>query len=183
MVVTLGLVACNKDDAALDNVAPMQKSPMQEEMIPIAKLTDKGDIELLFLQRDVQEFFNREFPDVKLVFVEVYDENKNGKDAGVLFQVYYEKEKVAVTLINLSAILNDGVYFVSQKSMLSAKTPCCTTNNEQCALAMTCKPKTDKCGNWSCPSCSNGGSCTKCNSNNTLAQVSTLCRALDYAVR
>jgi len=183
MVVTLGLVACNKDDAVLDNAAPKQKVLKQEEMIPVAKLTDKNEIELLFLQRDVQEFFNRENPDEKLVFVEVQDDNKDGKNAGLLYRIYNANEKVTETSISFVVILEKGVYYAPVTTLqyaggASGLTISCTTSD--CSYEVYgCIPYLGT----SCTPCDNGGKCTKTTSDSFSYRLTALVRALNYAVR
>ena len=184
MVVTLGLVACNKDDAALDNAAPKQKVLMQEEMIPIAKLNDKGEIELLFLQRDVQEFFYKENPDEKLVFVEVQDDNKDGENAGLLYRIFNEKNEVMKTSISMVVTLEKGVYYVPlattlQNSSISFSFSCATSDPTCMKTTSACRPE-KKGDRYYCTDCPNNATCKASASPNN--QLTQLVRAIDYAV-
>jgi len=154
MVVTLGLVACNKDDAVLDNAAPKQKVLKQEEMIPIAKLNDKGEIELLFLQRNVQEFFNKEFPDVELLYVEVYDEKITDEESEVALRYkiqYKEKDKIIrASSIEFSIFKEMGIYYapviISQNTRATGTFTCSGTCTDGC-------DPLKKDGVWVCTTC------------------------------
>jgi len=176
----IGMVACNKSsDTALNN-PPIQKVTAEPaiEKIPIAKLTDKG-IELLFLQRDVQECFAKENPGETLVFVEVQDDNKDGKDAGLLYRIYNEKEKVAETSISFVVTLEKGIYYAPTATSLQnaggvGATITCTT--DECASEQYgCWPDGGR-----CTPCLNGGKCTKTVSSD-LTHLTQLVNAVNYA--
>jgi len=183
MVVTLGLVACNKNEMVLDNNTPIQKTQMQEEMIPIAKLNDKNEIELLFLQRDAQEFFAKENPDEKLIFVEVQDDNKDGKNAVLLYRIFNEKEEVTETSISFIVTLEDGIYYAPSATTLQTTTTTkttvtCSTSSIVCQKEPgACQPK-----GLECTRCPGSITCTRGITNTTTTRVVEVVKSVAYAV-
>ncbi|MDR3287774.1 MAG: hypothetical protein LBT27_10085 [Prevotellaceae bacterium] len=181
-VAALGLSSCQKTSDMEDKLF-VQKAPQQEEKIPIAKVTESGDIELLFYQKDVQEAFNKENSDLKLGFVEVQDDSKTGKNAGLLFQLYDEKNGVKETSVSQILTFDDGVYYAPPATSLqnagggySATSITCSTN---CSWEKGCVPK--KSGNtWICSESS--CSCTKSITTSTDFRVANLVSAINCAV-
>ncbi|MDR1199088.1 MAG: hypothetical protein LBK94_08795 [Prevotellaceae bacterium] len=175
-VVGIVINGCKKKDTIVNDIQPTQKIAMQDEMIPIAKLTDKNEIKHLFLQKDVQEFFSKENPDAKLVFVEVINNEKKGNEAGLLYRIYYGKRNVTETSLTLTLILQNNIYYYlpSGGGSGSGWTTSCTTKD--CASESDgCVPKMG----GGCTPCKNGGDCTRTTSN--VASIA-LTNAIHYAV-
>jgi len=182
-IAAISLVACNKSsDTALNN-PPIQKADVAPtiEKTSIARLTDKNEIELLFLQKDAQEFFAKENPGETLVFVEVQDDNKDGKDAGLLYRIFNENEKVAETSISFVVTLEKGIYYVPTATTLQyatefgAKSVKCSTTNEMCLYEGGCVPTKD----GKCKPCPKHGTCTQ--KGGSLTELESAINALAYA--
>ena len=148
---------CKKEDTMENNnILLVQNTKMQSEMIPIAKLTDKKEIEHLFLQKDVQKFFSEERTEEKLIFVEIIDNKELYDEAGLLFRVYNEKTNVSETTISFVLTLKDDVYYLVNNDLEKSKGLTCTTS--ECAHEVSgCVPR----GTSYCSKCDNGGKCTK----------------------
>jgi len=182
--------ACNKSD--VDNVLPIEEATMQSKaaaiqtkMIPIAKLTEKNEIEPLFLQKDVQAFFSKENPEGKLVFVEVVDDKKFGNEPGLLYRIYYANNKTVETSIYFVLTSKERVYYISASSLGGRKITCTTSDCSD--EPQGCVPDSDT----SCTKCSKIlHKCTKTVESEVLADanmaltrtVSNLRDALRYAV-
>jgi len=148
---------------------------MQSEGIPIAKLTDKNKIEHLFFQKDVQEFFAKENPNAKLVFMEVIDD---GKNAGLLYRIYYRESRIAETsIIPVITLIGDTYYYVPPGGGGSVAKTTCTTSD--CASSGGCTPAI-----WTakCEPCDNGGTCTRTTGYASRGSLSELTDAIQYAV-
>jgi hypothetical protein len=179
-VVGIMINGCKRKNAIVNDIPPIQKVTEQDDMIPIAQLTDENEIKHLFLEKDVQEFFSKENPDAKLVFVEVIDDEKNGDKTGLLYRIYYGKSNITETSLTLALTLKDGVYYYlqggdgTQGGSGSGWTTSCTTEysaNESDG----CVPKVF----GVCTPCENGGDCTKTVST---ATSKALTNAMRYAV-
>ena len=169
--------ACNKNDME-NSLQPLQTTTMQNKMIPIAKLTDKNEIEHLFLQKDVQEFFSKENPNAKLVFMEVMDEEKNGKEVGLLYRIYYGESNITATSLTLVLTLEGGVYYyVPIGGGGYAVTTTCTTT--ECSSTTGCQPQS----NNTCSTCPwPGAKCTRTTSSVRGSDLTELTDAIQYAV-
>ena len=120
-IAALAFSACTRDTnidnsqevSALDSFTT--RSDAVEGYIPIATVSQKGKIELLFLQKDVQSAFIKENHDRQLVFAEVRDD---GKELGLLYRIYNKTTKVMETSISYVIILKDGVYYTPSTSLI-----------------------------------------------------------------
>jgi len=171
--------ACNKSDTT-DESQPIQKTTSQSKMIPIAKLTDRNEIEHLFLQKDIQEFFSKENSKEKLVFIEIIDNEKNGREAGLLYRIYNKESNVTETTMIAVLTLEEGIYYYVPPGGggdIIARSTSCTTSD--------CSSESDGCvpSHWTsaCTPCNNGGKCTRTTSSVTQA-MPTLTDAIQYAV-
>ena len=90
-------------------VAFCNENVVLSDMFPIARLTNANEIEHLFLQRDVQEYFASKNPNATLVFVEVTEDGTNGQ-VGLLFRVYYEENNAVETSFSLVLNLVGNTY-------------------------------------------------------------------------
>jgi len=182
LIASIGFIACNKGYFEFSNNPPMQEETHTftkdvVNMIPIAKLTDKYEIELLFLQKDAQEYFNKVNPEKTLVFVEVVDDEEYEDEPGLLYRIYDESDKFSETSLVFALILNEGVYYFSS-DLLNSRGISCTTSD--CSTEVKgCIPK----GTSSCTPCKNGGKCTKTVSKPFLPTrtITVLTSALLYA--
>ena len=156
MIVAIAFIfaSCEKENPIMNDIKPIQKG----EMVPIAKLTENNEIVHLFLQKDAQEFFSKESSAVygssskntsntRLVFVEVKDNNKNDKEAELLYRIYNDETKVVETSISTVLTLENGIYY-AQVGGGAGTTLSCTTSNRDCTqeangcvpYGITCKP-------------------------------------------
>ncbi|MDR0363540.1 MAG: hypothetical protein LBH92_00730 [Bacteroidales bacterium] len=166
--------ACNKND-----LQSIQKTT-QNKMIPIAKLTDKNEIEHLFLQKDAQEIFSKENPNAKLVFIEVVDYEKDGSTAGLLYRIYYEESNVSETsIISVITLIGDTYYYAVPGGGISIPKVICTTTD--CSDSSTgCQPQSD----GSCSKCDllGLGKCTRTSTSVTSKSLSGLTNAIQDIV-
>ncbi|MDR2980119.1 MAG: hypothetical protein LBV02_06750 [Bacteroidales bacterium] len=158
------IFSCQKDESntLLNDI---QSIPKNEKMA-IARLTENNEIVHLFLQKDVQEFFSKEssavygsssknISNASLVFVEVKDDNKNDKDAELLYRIYNDESKVTETSISTVLTLEDGIYYAQVGR--GAQTVSCTTSNSACTQEVNgCVPY-----GTLCTKCASGGICTR----------------------
>jgi len=131
--------------------------PEQNGMIPIAKLTGNGDIELLFLQNDVQnimqQLFDKANPDLKLVFVDVEVQNPKTNEAGLLFQISNEREGVRETTIVMALTLEKGIYYLPKDyDITRAGNSMSGTCASHCQQGGSCELKQMGLNLWSCTS-------------------------------
>jgi len=165
-VAILGLISCNKEMTfnGDDSTSQMRAPGMQkEEMIPVAQLTGKGAVELLFLQSDVQnimqKLFDKTNPDLKLVFVDVEIQNPKTNEAGLLFQISNAKKGVRETTIVMALTLDAGIYYLPKEydgTRSDSRAIACYTNcskpSESGSFASGCKPTETYAGSnvWFC---------------------------------
>jgi hypothetical protein len=179
IAAVVSITGCNKnEEETLNNGMPL-KSTIQSEMIPIAKLTEEGEIEHLFLQKDLQESYSKSNPDAELVFMEVMDYDKNGKEVGLLYRIYHPKSRVAETTLIMAITLEENIYYFVPGGV--GITTTCTTSD--CSGSSTgCQPQSDNSCS-SCPWLTGGGKCTRSTSSNSLkGGMNGLTDAIQYAV-
>ncbi|MDR0829067.1 MAG: hypothetical protein LBN95_03020 [Prevotellaceae bacterium] len=175
-VAVFGLLACQKTEVVDNNLPQKQKTPQQEEKIPIAKVTESGDIELLFLQKDVKDAFEKEMPDLQLVFVDI-------KDQGLLYKIYDKLQGVREISISHILTFDGGVCYAPSANTFqyagggsSSWTITCTTSDKDCAAGQfECFPN-----GTACTQCLNGATCTKSISDSSL-RIVNLVKAINVA--
>jgi hypothetical protein len=147
--VAVSMVACNKADLILENQL-RHNMPSNENNIPIATVDANGNVHLLFLQKDVQEAFQKEFPNLQLVFAEVKD---NDNKAGLLYQIYDITNNVKETSFSVVFIFKDGVYYAPTTNFQYAGegsyfgwTITCSTSDPECSKTVeACFPVSTYC--------------------------------------
>jgi len=196
--------ACEKENTILNDIPPTQIS----EKIAIAKLTKNNKIVHLFLQKDVQEFFSKEnfdlhgissksTSDAELVFIEVIDNEKNGKEVGLLTRIYYGESNIIETTIISSVLTLEGdVYYyapprdgndskatdATSKTIVggTASAVSCTTSDPKCVSDRNgCQPRILL---GTCTACTNGGTCTRTTTSVSASTMQPLTNAIQYAV-
>ena len=181
-IAALAFSACTRDTnidnsqevSALDSFTT--RSDAVEGYIPIATVSQKGKIELLFLQKDVQSAFIKENHDRQLVFAEVRDD---GKELGLLYRIYNKATKATATSICYAVILKEGVYYAPSTSLLrkgsvmdSRTVTCKTTECSQDPVG--CIPK-----ETTCTRCSNYRTCEKTVTSDITDELTHIIRAIE----
>ena len=183
-IATLASFACTRFDTSIDN--PQETNALNplttradavEGYIPIATLGQKGEIELLFLQKDIQAAFNKENPNQQLVFAEVRDD---GKELGLLYRIYNKPTKETTTSICYAVILKDGVYYVPSTILISE-------GGVRAIVLITCttsecsqEPKGCMPNGGACTACDNKGKCEKSVTASLTTDFISLTRAIEY---
>jgi len=133
LTFTVFFIGCNKEETT----EPMVQ---ENEMIPIAKITAQNDIQHLFLQRDMKEFF-LDIQEGELVFMEVIDSNKNGEEAGLLYRIYNREQGVTTTTLMTSVLsLKGNIYYYDPIETRTTTVSCTTKDCDQpsgCAPTMS----------------------------------------------
>ena len=183
LIFAFFITGCKKEETILNDTKSIQQMIMQNEMIemiPIAKLSEENEIVHLFLQKDVQDFFAKENPNQMLVFVEVMDFEKNGKEAGLLYRIYNRGGNITETSMSfLGLVLKEDIYYlpIGTRAPVGFTTTCTTSD---CASETKgCMPNYYNC---SCSPCANGGKCTRSTSNLRTATLTNLTEAIIYAI-
>jgi len=180
--VAILIVACNKNE--VENILPTkQKISANDKDLPIAKINDKGEIELLFLQKDVQEIFNKEFPNLELLYIEIYDEKPlyEKSEVALAFQIQDNEKKVRETSIQFSIYKEKNVYYAPATNLsYSGGLSVTLTCTSYCEGERGCYPEQSG-GKWRCtPSTCN--SCIKTESSMSIYNLTQFVRlaALNY---
>ena len=195
LVVVFIFASCEKENTTLNDIPSVPKGGK----IAIAKLTENNKIEHLFFQRDVQEFFSKENPDLhgvssknisdaELIFIEVVDNEKNGKEVELLTRIYYGESNITETTMISSVLTLEGdIYYYAppsddnvSKAIGAVSAVSCTTSDATCVGDKNgCQPRILL---GTCTACTNKATCTRTTSSYTASTLQPLTNALQYAV-
>ena len=144
-------IGCDKVSDVVDQST--NNSTNTEKRIPVAKLTETNDIELLFLQKDVQKYLLEEMNIMqknsgeelnnnakKLVFIDVVDDNMDNAEAGLLYRIYDEDTKIVETSVSIILTLEDKTYYLQDDMDYLATAANTTCKSKDCANSGGCQP-------------------------------------------
>ncbi|MGI6320141.1 MAG: hypothetical protein ACOXZK_04120 [Bacteroidales bacterium] len=182
MILSLVFIACVKEDMTpLDKMANKMSVNVPKLAFPVAKVSDNGRIEHLFLQYDVQKYFSERNPELKLNFVEIVKE-VNGK-YGLIYATYDESKKLSEAhLVDVIDYIDGICYYratVSAPNGYFASVTCKTSARDCSASRSQCSPKLF----GGCEPCKNPNEiCEKTHSSVTSTYLNPITEALYYGI-